>query len=98
MPYTINGVGTSVCDGGGYVKWGREADCDAVECFVIFFMPIFPYKAVHTFHWNGINYRQHPINWSFVLVLRAFAYRWLMAPAFAALVLGIIGFSVPWDL
>jgi hypothetical protein len=93
VPYTINGVGTSVCDGRGYVNWGGQADCDAVECFVILYLPFIPFRAVHTFQWNGVNYRQHEINWSLGLVVRAFAYRWLMLPAFIAVVLFFFAFS-----
>lgn len=98
MPATVNGIGTSVCDARGHVSWGGIADSDAVECFVFLYLPLIPIKAVHTFQWNGINYRQHPIQWSFGLLLRAFARRWLIVPAIAAVFSVFIGFGLndPW--
>lgn len=85
MGYTVNGVGTEVIPGVGFVRWGDEEDCDGVECFVIVHLPVIPYGVVHTFEWNGSQYRCFPIRWSLGLVARAFARRWLWLP----MVLGI---------
>jgi hypothetical protein len=78
MPYTVNGVGTSFCGASGLVAWGGEADCDGVECLVFLYLPVLPYRAVHTFAWQGDQYRQVPIRWSFSLVARAFLRRWVI--------------------
>ena len=90
MPFTVNGVGTSVCGARGYVRWavrpqgfwkrlfepGANEAFDAVECFTLFYLPLIPLKPVHTFHWDGNRYQQVPLRWSAGLVLRAFARRW----------------------
>ncbi|HZT78945.1 MAG TPA: hypothetical protein VFA26_01885 [Gemmataceae bacterium] len=86
MPTTVNGIGTAVCGGGGHVKWGGPPDFDAVECFVVLYVPLIPYKAIHTFDWNGNAYRAIPIRWSGALVFRAFLRRWL----WLVVVLGVI--------
>src|SRR4051812_32113183 len=86
MPQTINGIGTAVCKAGGDV-WGDSYD--ALECFVIAFLPIFPYAAYHTFGWNGTQYRRVPIRFRMGLVMQAYlrAWRWslLLVPFFAVL-------------
>ncbi len=91
MPYTVNGIGTHVVQGVGLVRWDGEEDGDALECIVVFFMPVFPYKAIHTFGWSGDNYRAFPIRWSPALVVRAFARRWLWVPMVAAIVGVVMG-------
>lgn len=73
MPFTMNGVGTSVTGSRGDIGWGSH---DAMECFVVFFMPIFPYKAMHTFDWQGGQYRAIPIRWSWDLTLRTYVKPW----------------------
>jgi hypothetical protein len=73
MPFSMNGVGTAVSGSRGDIGWGSH---DAMECFVIFFMPIFPYKAMHTFDWQGNQYRLIPIRWSLDLVLRTYVKPW----------------------
>src|SRR4051794_3035468 len=74
MPMTINGFGTSVCGSRGNVGWGSF---DAMEWLVALYMPLIPYKAIHTFDWNGEQYRAIPIRWSFGLMVRTFLGRWL---------------------
>lgn len=96
MPLTINGCGTSVCPSRGSVRWGKRScfvrtDHDAVECFVLFWLPVIPYRAVHTFDWNGVNYRQIPLKSSASIVIRAFLNRWLAAPISIGLLLLAIG-------
>jgi hypothetical protein len=49
MPVEFQGFGTSFCSAAGDVYWGAEADRDAVECFVVFNIPLFPLRAVHIF-------------------------------------------------
>jgi hypothetical protein len=73
MPFTVNGFGTSLCGSRGDVGWGSK---DAMEWLVAFFMPVIPIKAVHTFDWNGNQYRAIPIKWSFDLMARTFLGRW----------------------
>src|SRR5262249_10957166 len=74
MPFTVNGFGTSMCGGRGDIGWGSH---DAMEWFVALYMPIIPIKPVHTFDWNGNQYRAIPITWSFDLMVRTFLSRWL---------------------
>src|SRR5215469_8250652 len=74
MPYTVNGFGTHVCGSRGDVGWGSQ---DAMEWIVIFFMPVIPIKAVHTFDWKGNQYRAIPITWSFDLTIRTFLGGWV---------------------
>jgi hypothetical protein len=79
---TVNGFGTAVCGSRGDVGWGS---CDAMECFVALYLPLIPYKAIHTFDWNGQRYRAIPIRWSLELVVRTFVGRW----AFVLVVIGV---------
>lgn len=89
MPFTMNGVGTSVSGSRGDIGWGSH---DAMECFVIFFMPIFPYKAMHTFDWNGEQYRAIPIRWSWDLTLRTYAKPWSWGLIAVSAIFFLIGF------
>jgi hypothetical protein len=89
MPYTINGVGTTVYKGRGDVGWGSF---DAVEWFVILYAPLIPIRTVHTFGWSGKNYRMLPIRWSAALVARSFMRAWtwwLVAAACLMLVIAV---------
>lgn len=74
MPFTVNGLGTSLCGSRGNVGWGSY---DGMEWIVILYMPVIPIKAVHTFNWNRNQYRAIPITWSFDLFIRTFLGRWL---------------------
>jgi hypothetical protein len=89
MPMTINGFGTSVCGSRGDVGWGSY---DGMEWFVALMMPIIPIKCLHTFDWNGEQYRAIPIKWSAELMIRTFLNRWLWGLVIAAVILGIIAF------
>jgi len=89
MPFTVNGFGTSVCGGRGNVGWGSY---DAVEWVVAFMMPVIPIKCVHTFDWNGSQYRQLPIRWSGALMMHTFLNRWLWGFVFAGVIVGVIAF------
>jgi hypothetical protein len=88
MPQTVNGVGTSVCKASADVGWNSY---DAVECFVIFFLPIIPYSAVHAFDWNGNQYRRVPIHWSGGLVTRTFLRSWRWGFLVFGLILAFVG-------
>ncbi len=77
MPYMVNGIGTTILPARGYIRWGQAYACDAVQWFVIFLLPIIPYKAVHAFNWVGIQYQMVPIRWSFGLVVRSAVRAWL---------------------
>ena len=69
----MNGVGTHVCGSRGNVGFNSY---DAMEWVVVFFMPVIPLKAYHTFDWNGEQFRFIPIKWSFDLVFRTFFTGW----------------------
>jgi hypothetical protein len=90
MPATVNGIGTSVCPARGITPWHKEnslvADCDAVECFVFFYLPLIPLKAVHIFNRSGNTYHQIPIKMSFGLVAQAFLRRFAIAILIAAFI------------
>jgi hypothetical protein len=93
MPFTMNGVGTSVCCSRGDIGDGSS---DAMECFVLFFMPIIPYRAMHTFDWNGEQYRHIPIRWSWDLTLRTFVKPWswgFIALGAVLLLIGVLEIS-----
>jgi len=87
---TVNGFGTSVCGGRGNVGWGSF---DAMEWLVALYLPIIPVKAIHTFEWQGEQYRMIPIRWSFDLVLRTFFARWAWGLGIIAAILVIAGFA-----
>lgn len=89
MPMTVNGFGTSVCGGRGDIGWGAY---DAMEWLTAFYMPLVPLKAVHTFDWNGSEYRMVPIRWSGDLVLRTFVNRWVWGVGFLGSILLLIAF------
>jgi len=67
-----------MCGARGYVEPGFfvASDCDAVECIVFVYLPVIPFRAVHTFAWNGNQFQMVPIRWSWDLVLKAFLQRW----------------------
>ncbi|MFO0929601.1 MAG: hypothetical protein U0736_21655 [Gemmataceae bacterium] len=90
MPMTVNGFGTSVCGGRGDVGWGAY---DAMEWLTAVYMPLIPIKAVHTFDWNGNEYRMIPIRWSRELVVRTFLGRWLWGIGLLGVILGIVFFA-----
>jgi hypothetical protein len=87
---TVNGIGTSVCGSRGDVGWGSF---DAMEWFVVLYMPIIPAKSIHTFDWNGEQYRMIPIRWSLELTLRTFLGRWVWGLGVIGIILGIIGIA-----
>jgi hypothetical protein len=67
MPYTVNGIGTALSGNFAPIHWkkpgllGDQPDHDAFECFVVFFFPLLPLRAVHTFGWSGNQYRKIPL-------------------------------------
>lgn len=90
MSGTINGIGTTVCPGRGEISWtpgpwylrtSDYTDYDGVECFCVLFLPIIPFKCIHVFaregQFMGERYRTVPLRWSWSLIARAFAKRWL---------------------
>lgn len=102
MPFTLNGCGTSVCPARGLVAWTKGKwysspahDYDALECLVFFFLPIIPYRVIHTFDWNGNNYRRIPLKWSGAMIFRAFLRRWLLGISYIGCILTFIGFFIP---
>src|ERR1041384_1657514 len=68
MPFTFNGIGTALSGYSAPIRWskpsmlgGQRADHDAMECFVVFFLPLIPLRTVHTFGWSGNKYRVLPL-------------------------------------
>ncbi len=88
LPFSVNGIGTSVCPSIGDTKWptGTQADSDGFECFIFIGIPVIPYASVHTFLWNGTQYQKIPIRWSWKSILCLYARYWL---GYAILFLGV---------
>ncbi len=91
MAYTFNGIGTSVCPGRGLTAWGGLPDADALECVTVFYVPVYPYRAVHVFNGDGTTYEQIPIRWSPALVLHALGRRWLGTILVAGVIAAVVG-------
>lgn len=92
--FSMNGVGTMVCDGRGIVEWDYSiGDSDALLAFCLFGIPIIPYKAVHVFQWEpgielGLINKQHPIRWTWGLTASAYLRRvWGVLVVLGALLL-----------
>ena len=51
--------------------WTNKGDYDAIECFVVVFLPIIPFRAMHTCNWNGEQFQMIPIHMTWGLLLRA---------------------------
>lgn len=94
MPFTVNGIGTSICAARGDVAWSGQADCDSVECLVVLYVPVLPYRTVHSFGWDGTQYRAIPIRWSLGLIARAFLRRWSLVAMVAAGIFGYIAYDL----
>jgi hypothetical protein len=90
MPYMVNGIGTTILPGRGYIRWGQAYACDAVQWFVIFLIPVIPYKTVHAFNWVGTQYLAVPIRWSLGLVVRSAVRSWLEVFGLAAVLFAIL--------
>jgi hypothetical protein len=83
MAFTFNGHGTMVYQAQGNVGWRSY---DAVEWFVLFYIPLIPLRAVHTFGWKnawgwgGQKFQTVPLRWSRALVIRSFLrpMRWAL--------------------
>lgn len=84
MPLSVNGCGTGCRGFTAPVQWmpsGRP-DHDAVVCVTVFWLPILPLKAVHTFDWEGDFCKTLDIRWYPRLLLRAMVLPYVMAAAF----------------
>jgi hypothetical protein len=90
MAATINGIGTSFCFARG--SGGRGGD--ALECFVVMFLPVVPFKAVHLYGETsgvpGRQYRAVPIRWSASLVLRVYLLYWMAFPLVAGVAMAFL--------
>jgi hypothetical protein len=106
MPHTINGIGTSVCGGRGYVMrtmkkvgWFKKMfmghDFDGFESVVVAFIPIIPYKPIHTYNWNGSQYNLIPIRFSAGLLLKTYLRAWLWLIVLAAFIISIVSVNNP---
>lgn len=87
------GIGISTCPARGHINWGSRVDFDAVEFFMILFLPVIPCRAIHEFDWDGTQSHSIRIRWSFGLVFRAYLHRWLFVPGVAAILTGMIGYD-----
>jgi len=76
--FTFNGIGVEVCEGRALVKWARgmPSDHDAVQCFVVFWLPVVPIMAMHR-SVRGGKIHDQPIPLTIDLLAWAFARRWL---------------------
>src|SRR5712671_1395797 len=80
MPFTFNGIGTALRGYSSPIFWtkpgmlglGKTADHDAMECFVLLYLPIVPLRAVHTFAWTGNRYRVLPLRGAGRLLLNLY--------------------------
>jgi hypothetical protein len=80
MPFTFNGIGTALRGYSSPIYWtkpgwmglGQKADHDAMECFVLLYVPLIPLRAVHTFSWTGNRYRVLPLRGAGRLVLNVY--------------------------
>jgi hypothetical protein len=84
------GFGEAICKARGFVRWGREDDCDSVVCVTVLFIPIYPQKTIHTYNWNGLACDSIPIRWSFMLVFCAMLRRLLYGPLILGLTLVLV--------
>ena len=84
------GFGEAICKARGFVRWGREDDCDSVVCVTVLFIPIYPQKTIHTYNWNGLACDSIPIRWSFMLVFCAMLRRLLYGPLGLGLILVLV--------
>lgn len=103
MPTSLNGIGTAYAGFRAPIYWTAtrfflfrsesRPDHDAVEAFVILFVPIVPMRAFHTFQWQGEHCRAIPIRMTSALIARAYLRTAFLVPAgilFAAALIGAI--------
>jgi hypothetical protein len=96
MPFTFNGIGTSLSGNFAPIHWqkpswlGPQADHDAVECFVVLYLPIIPLRAVHTFSWSGNQYKMVGLRQTGALLLHVY----LRFLGLLLTVIGIVGLAV----
>lgn len=79
MPRMVNGFGTWFCTAHFDAGWGWD---DAVECAMLFYMPVWPMRVYHVQIVHGgsfapENYRAIPLRWSDHLVRHVFLRCWL---------------------
>src|SRR5262245_58653188 len=90
MPATIHGIGTSYC----FARGSGMRGGDALECFVVVFMPIVPFKAVHlygeTANFLGSSFRAIPIRLSITLLLRVYLLYWMAFPLVIGVAMAVI--------
>jgi hypothetical protein len=93
MPFTFNGIGTALRGYSSPISWtrpgrlglGQKADHDAMECFVLLYVPLIPLRAVHTFAWTGNRYRVLPLRGAGRLLLNVYGRLLAMALAVGGL-------------
>jgi hypothetical protein len=89
----MNGFGTSYHGGAAAIRWEKPegvnapADHDAVECAIALGFPVFPYQAVHTFHWSHRECRVIVLRRTPALLLRAMLRPYLLATTWVSGVL-----------
>lgn len=90
---------------GAAVHWqkpgfpAQRPDHDTVECFVLFSLPVFPFKAYHTFNWSGEAHEAVEIRRTKSLLLHAMLRPYCIAGmAIAGPLFGIFSLVVVTDL
>lgn len=103
MPASFNGIGTAYSGFRAPIFWTAprfglfrsesRPDHDAIEAFVVLFIPVVPLRAFHTFEWSGEHCRVVPIRMTRALIARAYLRTALLVPAgisFTAAIVAII--------
>jgi hypothetical protein len=96
MPTSVNGFGTGLISASKKRNNGGAVQFDAIEAFMLAYLPIIPYKAIHvlSMQHGGFSerYQFAPLRLSGRLILRAFLKRWgTLLMCFGAVFLGIFG-------
>ena len=89
MAFTVNGVGTSFC----FARGSGGKGGDALECFVIAYMPMLPLRAMHLFNETGVfkqKYQVVPLKLTWSLIFRVYLRYWLVMPLLVGIVLASI--------
>ncbi len=93
MPHTINGVGTHLVPASRKRTVNGLVQFDAVECFVILFLPIVPYKVVHVLAFHETQYQAVQLRFSRRIIAKAFFGSWgMILTLLGGVLTGIVGF------
>jgi len=80
MPYTVNGIGTGLVRASRKRTVEEYTQFDAVEAFVLLYIPLVPYKVIHILSiWpgsEGEQYQSMPLQFAPKIVAKAFLNGW----------------------